>query len=809
MNGIQTIVEAILDTLIGNWLYLSFFIIFVIIDGVGEMFRGFAGIGQMRFVKPGLNDWGAENWGNDITISGANDGTETGTGILYYLFNTDLIRNLLISIALLGLFLLIVFTVMAFIKNAYSAKQKNWKEIVGNAFKGLANFVFVPVCCLLGVWVGNILLNAIDGATSSSAGTSMGSKLFMSCSYNANRVRTGSVTKEWGIEQIQEAEGDVYYVNGEKKTYKPNISSLTTDEAVASEIDRMFELGVGFKTYYNPLTVAIFYSTFNINYLVLVVGGVFMAYVLLTLVYAMIRRLFLLLMLFVISPGLCAMYPLDEGKAVGQWKSEFIKLVLSAYGAVAGMNLFYSILPLMLNVQMSSTNPVAMASLTILNVMGITSIVIMICGLLIVKEFISMISNLVGGEDAYSKGSSLRRSVKDAGKKATKAISGAFSVGAKAMGAAKYGKNKRESAGLFLKSLGSQARDSTFKGLGIDTKAIEDAYKKSYEDEGKEYKKRHDEAEGEAGWNKKRTTGENGEITTSLEAMFTKLTSKGKAISAEDIYELFELAGDEKSTQDLLAKKIAEHNSKYNDEYGKKTITGEKVVEANEKYKGGLKAIEKNHEAFTGYQKVYTDKQTADARLGDATTTLSKLGYKFDENGELLTNNINNQRLMAEVSDAAIEKLRTAMIETQENALTLSKSGSATPLEMMEARKAAIDAKKAYDSALDKKGALDEYNNAKSLADAFEQKMERAAETLQRTMEQVSETQKGAIKDAYGEAATEMQRVLTTNQGDMAKIIQEFEDATNKFNKSIESAAKTMSKGDSAKQNKIEGQHKL
>ena len=91
----------------------------------------------------------------------------------------------------LGLFLLIIFTVMAFIKNAYSSKQKNWKEIIGNSIKGLANFIFLPVCCLLGVWAGNILLNAIDGATSTGGATLMSRKLFLAAAYDANKYRRG------------------------------------------------------------------------------------------------------------------------------------------------------------------------------------------------------------------------------------------------------------------------------------------------------------------------------------------------------------------------------------------------------------------------------------------------------------------------------------------------------------------------------------------------------------------------------------------------------------------------------------------
>ena len=104
-------------------------------------------------------------------------------GIVYDLLQADIIKKLIMSIMLLAAFLLIIFTIMAFLKNVYAQKQKTAKEIISNSIKGVLYFVFVPVCTLLGVYLGNIALKAISGATSLGGGTSMAGKLFIACAY--------------------------------------------------------------------------------------------------------------------------------------------------------------------------------------------------------------------------------------------------------------------------------------------------------------------------------------------------------------------------------------------------------------------------------------------------------------------------------------------------------------------------------------------------------------------------------------------------------------------------------------------------
>lgn len=500
--------------IIGTILYPLFSIIFVFLDTLQGIFKSLAGVGDIGF---------GETMFHVTSITSGNSGTETDTGLIFYLLNTPLVKNMLLSIMILGLFLIIIFTVMAFIKNAYSAKQKGWKEIVGNAIKGLANFIFLPVCCLLGIWLGNILLNAIEGATSSGGSELMSRKLFIAAAYGANHYRTGLWTGKGDLAFVYDLAfyGDKPFDIDDVPELPENATDAVKAEyraMYADYLDRVYASGA--ISIYDQFSVGSGYSLHQINYLVIIVGGVFMMYVLVSLAYGMVRRMFILLMLYIISPAMCAMYPLDEGKAVGQWKGDFLKHTISAYGAVAGMNLFFSLLPIVGSIQLGGGyNSFGSRTATIINgVLPINTIVqllIMIAGLFVVKEFISTISGYIGADNAYQAGAGLRDSVKkgikDKTVNAAKKTMGAFKM-ANAMHRAvgnpfsKLGHaisekhSKKEDKKFFedYKKENDRYKDKNFKDLTDNEKATMRKRRllKTKQDKVEKFKEKHEDFEG-------------------------------------------------------------------------------------------------------------------------------------------------------------------------------------------------------------------------------------------------------------------------------------------------------------------------
>lgn len=406
--------------------------LFLIIDLMQAIFQGFAGIGT---IHSGHN-----------TITSVNDGGDESTGIVYWLLRSQTVQNLFYALLTLAIVLLVLFTIVAFVKNIYAEKPKPWKDILTSSIKGLAGFFLTPIVCLFGVWVGNILLQALFTATNDGGVEVMSGQVFVAGAYNANRFRTtGGAIDDYLIGQLKGyypqdarlnrlAEGaPVKNPNGEG--WLDNDGNVVTDVSQAkrepvniSQEDMEYCADLADKLYrdrrltiQSQVTIVIFYDMTQINYLMLIVGGVFMIYALGSITFGAIKRLFYLVFLFVLSPLMNAMYPIDDGQAAKGLNKDFYKQAIGVYSAVVGLNLFYAILPLIMSISFYHSLYILTADFQ-----GIIALILMICGLLTVKELIGLIDGYIGSSGVYAAGTSMMASVKGQlskyGKKAGKVV---------------------------------------------------------------------------------------------------------------------------------------------------------------------------------------------------------------------------------------------------------------------------------------------------------------------------------------------------------------------------------------------------
>ena len=686
-------VDAILG-LIGTLLYPLFSIVFVIISLLQRLFYSFAGIGddiQYGSLYSGSGEANAKgdlNGMGYIPITGSkSDGGRTTTGIVYFILNSNIVKNIFISIAILALFLIIIFSTLAALKSIYSEKPKSWKDIATNAIKGLFSFIILPVCCLLGVWVGNIILQAVAGATAQGGTIYLDRQLFLSCAYNANTYRINSFTNLPGDKAKQDEAydsikatieyyglteaygGEVDATNDEGETIK-NLKSLKRgqdSEYYARIVDQMY--GLDRIPIHNWITVGVgagYYQLWNINYLLLIVGGVFMMYVLINVTYGMVKRLFILMMLFVISPAICAMYPLDEGNAVKSWTGDVKKNILSAYGAVAGMNLFFSFAPVIKNINFTLTGVAALSD--IFFVSDIIQLILLICGLFCVNEFISMISGYFGAGNAFTDGKSLRGSATGALKKYGKAtvekgvkIGGAFVRADKAR-ADRRNELKAEGQGKsftrFFRSVGTGALQLGQEGLtglfnttnkavsgalGLESKAIKpgDGVKKAWESTGlgKVIKAEQDadkEAEknaaNSASWKKLISNLSEAEKNDPAVLAELKRQMLSSGIKEEDLYKKGYLGKEE--DKGVIEEKIARFNEMDYDDRKADLEKARKTINEASSKDSATREKESKTDAVSSSGKVYIDAKDAEIEAGKAETkadsALSTAQANFD-----------------------------------------------------------------------------------------------------------------------------------------------------------------------------------
>lgn len=425
------------------------------------------------------------------------------------LFEKGTLNTAFWSIVIVGLFLLVFATIVAVIRTQYNYDEKpvSPTKIVGKAIKSLISFAIVPIVAFFGVYLGNIFLNALNSATSSQIpniefdesakiklkpyeldngkktyaginlfGTNLAMRqdtfsgmIFRAATYRANRIRNDADFRAICDGTHEESEGSIYsgvtfgmfevnssdYEKAATLLDDAFVYNYRLDQSAYVNVGAFDKVAVGnvvgvligdytvalyaipYQTFsrYNVSWVWFYYDLWQFDYIMAIIAIVACAVIYLNITSAMMKRAIELTMLMVVSPAVVAVTPLDGGAMQKRWRESFIKKTLSAYGAVVGVNLLFIILPVIRNVNFFN----------IAIVDTIVQMLFTIVGLTCVKDFMKMMSELVGGEDANSVGGDINKKIADT---AMKVGSVAAGVAMPAAGALK---------GMMGKSIGGLA----------------------------------------------------------------------------------------------------------------------------------------------------------------------------------------------------------------------------------------------------------------------------------------------------------------------------------------------------------------
>ena len=171
LNGLF---DPIINWFSAAFYYLSVGVYYLIVCGVGKLvdiiqllFRKFAGLDGM-------------------SLAGGEEGD-----IVMQFINSSIVQQVFLSMVILAIVLIFITSFVAVIKTEFDKEGKNSKrKVIKNAFRGIANFLIVPIVCIFGLIVGNALLRTIDAALTATGDTmSMTSQIFVAGGYNSNRVR--------------------------------------------------------------------------------------------------------------------------------------------------------------------------------------------------------------------------------------------------------------------------------------------------------------------------------------------------------------------------------------------------------------------------------------------------------------------------------------------------------------------------------------------------------------------------------------------------------------------------------------------
>ena len=457
--------------------------------------------------------------------------------------SNSILSNIFWALIVLALIMLIITTFVAVLRSEYSAtdsKSASKGRIIGRAFKAIASFAIVPIVCFFGVFMANVILQALDTITTGSSSsqlsytyetpgegggnttsisslfdpkktssgvntyisynfwgdeggnnvpttsTPISGLIFKAAAYKANRIRyhdlfranlsnpnvSAGVFNNFGTDYEQAADLlDECFANAYELRTEASLTSspfeddymfpFGGDNFIGNHVDtiKVFDKN-------NVQDVWYYYDLWQFDFILGIAAVVVCAKLLLYLVFGLMKRIFELVVLFLIAAPIASIMPIDDGEALKKWRQKFVSKVLSAYAPIVGLNLFFVILPIV-------------TSIKYFNIALLDAIVNMfftIVGLIMVKDLIQTLSELIGADNALKAGQDMAgevgQTIAKVGQLATAPVGMAVKGAKFGFNAAKFGhkkvKQRRENNALDehnLEQMSDEQRE-TFNSLG-------------------------------------------------------------------------------------------------------------------------------------------------------------------------------------------------------------------------------------------------------------------------------------------------------------------------------------------------------
>ncbi len=257
------------------------------------------------------------------------------------------VSNAFLIVLLIGFVLLLVFTMMAIIKSETDREKKSKGEILGASLKGFLSFLVIPFILIAGVMLCSVIMQAVDQGMS------------------GMRFNTRGTI---GVDLLLTVAHDAY----------------SYDEASRVGIEKAIEMGE--INYLDPLVIGGYYDLEKINYFVGIFGGIVILVMLFLAAIVFIQKIFDVVLLYIVSPIPVSSIPLDNGERFSTWRELVIGKLVSAYGIIISLNLFFLIVP------------VASSSISFNDPFkdGLTKVLFMIGGTFAVTKANILIASLAG-----------------------------------------------------------------------------------------------------------------------------------------------------------------------------------------------------------------------------------------------------------------------------------------------------------------------------------------------------------------------------------------------------------------------------
>lgn len=288
------------------------------------------------------------------------------------------------------------------------------------------------------------------------------------CLYSGNRIRNDDAFYQMIVSDVSQGNpsdgtdggsdgGESGGESGETQptppvdgaTYNFGIITQDTPEAAAAVVDDLFMFNAKLRTpqvlnsydylsaygnasgstveYFdrsNISLVSYFYDLKSYNHILAILFIFTGGKVVLTLSFAAMHRIIMLLAMMFAEPITLSFMPLDKGEAFGKWRKSFISHVISLYVLVLVVNVFYIVAPIFQTFTFFSSTSSVLAWADM-----VVQTAFIIAALMAIQSFEKMFAGFLGGESIMEAGGKTMESLTKTAK----------TLGGVAMGAAKLG----------------------------------------------------------------------------------------------------------------------------------------------------------------------------------------------------------------------------------------------------------------------------------------------------------------------------------------------------------------------------------
>ncbi len=351
-----------------------------------------------------LLDFVKDAFNKIVGIEGVNiDGQSQD--ILTYLTQSKAVRTAFFGVLIIGVILVVVFTIVAIIKSEAQeagANKASKGHILTKSGHALLIFLVIPFVMLAAIILTNVIMQSINGAmngalNTGSSQTSIGGQILVTSGYDAYKGPAGQ-------------------------------RELIEGKFITGQLD-----------YNNLKVVKKYYDLSNVNFFVGICGSLIILVMFTLSALTLIQRVFDVLFLYITSPAIISTMPLDDGLKYRRWLQLLVAKLVCGYAVILSMNLFFMIIPLI--------NHISFFNHTFKD--GIVKLLFVIAGAFATTKSNFLIANLIGDISSVEAGQQLFANMRTGGHflRGT----GRFIANSAGFlfGGTDYIRNKKRGAGMF------------------------------------------------------------------------------------------------------------------------------------------------------------------------------------------------------------------------------------------------------------------------------------------------------------------------------------------------------------------------